>query len=125
MTELIPFLIDHYRLCAVPHRRRANRVKRAVPRTEQRCQAQVTIHAESACRRQIENTNETALALVAATIRELMGRCGIIDRMRNRCAASRGNGLRASQMHRRLAGYFGAETETDAAVNASLLRHRS
>ena len=28
-------------------------------------------------------------------------------------------------MHRRLAGYFGAEAETDAAMNAPLLRHRS
>ena len=28
-------------------------------------------------------------------------------------------------MHRRLAGYFGAETETEAAVKALLLRHRA
>jgi hypothetical protein len=63
---------------------------------KQRCQAQVIDHAESACHGQIENENETALALVAAMIRELMAPCGIIDRMRSRCAISRGDGLRAS-----------------------------
>ena len=133
MAEALSVLIDGSRVGEVPHRRIANRVKRAVARSKQRCQAQVIAHAKLACRRQIKNENDMALALVVAMIRELMsrcgimdmGRCGIIDRMRCRCAASRRNSLRASQMHRRLAGYFRAETETQAAVSAPLLRHRS
>ena len=57
--------------------------------------------------------------------RELIAHCGIIDWMGSRCAALRGDGLRAPQMQRRLAGYFGAEAKADAAVMASLLRHRA
>ena len=133
MAEALSVLLDGSRLGEVPHRRIANRVKRAVARSKQGCQAQLIAHAKLACRRQIKNENDMALALVVAMIRELMsrcgimemGRCGIIDRMRSRCAASRRNGLRASQMQRRLAGYFRAETETQPAVSAPLLRHRS
>src|ERR1700691_6582875 len=45
--------------------------------------------------------------------------------MRRRSAASGGNRLRASQMHRRFARYPGSETKTDAAVMASLVGHRA
>jgi hypothetical protein len=58
-------------------------------------------------------------------IRVRMTRRGIMDRMRGRCAISRGDGLRASQMERRFAGYFGAETKPDSAVTASFVGHRA
>src|SRR5208337_339948 len=74
---------------------------------------------------QIKKCKETALALVALMTRDMMTRCGIMYRMRRRRAISRGNALRASQVQRRLAGYLGAETKTNAAVTASFVRHRA
>jgi len=50
---------------------------------------------------------------------------GIMDRMRRWCAISGGDALRASHMHRRLAGYFGAETKPAAAVMAFFVGHRA
>jgi hypothetical protein len=48
-----------------------------------------------------------------------------MDWMCRRCAISRGDSLRASQMQRRFARYFGAETKSDAAVTTSFVRHRA
>ena len=65
------------------------------------------------------------LVLVAALIRDVLSRGRIMDRMCRRCAIPRGDTLCASQMHRRFAGYLGAETKSDAAVTASFVRHRA
>ena len=63
--------------------------------------------------------------LVAALIRDVLRPSRIMDRMRCRCAIPRGDTLRASQMQRRLARYLGAETKSDPAVTASVVRHRA
>ena len=67
-----------------------------------------------------------ALVLVA-----VMRRCArmapgrIVNRMRCRRAGLRCNVLRAPQMHRRFTGNFGSETEANAAVIATFIRHRA
>ena len=63
--------------------------------------------------------------LVAAMTRDVLPRSRIVDWMCSRCAISRGDRLRASQMQWRLAGYFGSETKSDAAMTASIVRHRT
>jgi hypothetical protein len=62
---------------------------------------------------------------VAAMIRRLMTRRGIVYRVCSRCTVSRGDALGASQMLWRLAGYPGSETKTAPAVIAPFLRHRA
>ena len=57
--------------------------------------------------------------------RNMLAGGGIMYRMRRRCAIPRGDALRTSHMHRRLAGYFGAETKPAAAVMAFFVGHRA
>jgi hypothetical protein len=63
--------------------------------------------------------------LVAVMSRGVMWRGRIMDRMRRRCSVSRCDGLSASQMQRRFAGYPGPETKPDTTVMAPLVGHRA
>jgi hypothetical protein len=54
-----------------------------------------------------------------------MARSRIVNRMRCRRASLRCDILRAPQMHRRFTGNSGSETETNAAVIATFIRHRA
>jgi hypothetical protein len=74
---------------------------------------------------QIEDADEAELVLVAALTRDVLSRSRIMDWMGYRCAISRGDGLRASHMKRRLSRYLGAETKSDPAVTTSFVRHRA
>ena len=69
--------------------------------------------------------NETALVFVAAMTRVVLSGSRIMDWMGCRCAISRRDRLRASHVHRRLAGYLGAKTESASAVMALIVGHRT
>jgi hypothetical protein len=65
------------------------------------------------------------LALVAVMTYDVVTGRGIMDRMRSRCTACRGDALRASHMQRRLADNLGAKTKTSSAVMAFVVGHRA
>lgn len=68
---------------------------------------------------------ETLLALVARMPRDVVRSRRIVNRMLSRRAAFGCDALRTSQMQRRFAGYFAAETEPASAVTASFVGQRA